>query len=100
MKGTQEEQKKRFLLKKSLYGLKQSPKQWHKRFDSFMIKSRYIRCEYDNCISFKQCNDDLTYLLYVDDMLIAAKNNVYIQKLKTQLKKEFNMKDLGEDKMI
>jgi len=27
------------LLKKSLYELKQSPKQWYKRFDSFMIKA-------------------------------------------------------------
>jgi len=29
------------LLKKYLYGLKQSPRQWCKRFDSFMIKTRY-----------------------------------------------------------
>ena len=62
------------LLKKSLYGLKQSPKQWYKQFNSFMIKARYNRCEHDNCVYFKQ-SDDLTYLLlYVDDMPIAARN--------------------------
>ena len=33
-------------------------------------------------------------------MLIAAKNKTHIQKLKAQLKKEFNMKDLGEVKKI
>jgi len=26
------------LLKKSLYGLKQSPRQWNKRFDRFMME--------------------------------------------------------------
>ena len=59
------------LLKKSLYGLKQSPRQWYKRFDLFMIKANYTECEYISCIYFKQYNDDLTYLLlYMDDMLM------------------------------
>jgi len=59
-----------------------------------MIKARYNRCEYDSCVYFKQ-NDYPTYLLlYVDDMLIVARNKAYIPKLKAQLKKEFNMKDL------
>ena len=34
-------------LKKSLYGLKQSPRQWYKKFDSFMIRIGFTRCEYD-----------------------------------------------------
>ena len=33
-------------------------------------------------------------------MLIAARNKTHIQKLKAQLKKEFDMKDLREDKKI
>jgi len=65
-----------------------------------MIKARYNRCEYDSCVYFKK-NDDLTYvLLYMDDMLIAVKNKTHIQKLKAQLKKKFDMKNLREAKKI
>jgi len=36
----------------------------------------------------------------VDDMLIAARNKTHVQKLKAQLKKEFDTKNLGEVKKI
>jgi len=39
-------------------------------------------------------------LLYVDYMLIAARDMVQIDHLKAQLKGEFEMKDLGATKMI
>ena len=66
-------------LNKSLYGLEQFLRQWYKRFDSFMIKVRYNRCEYDICVYFKQ-NDDPTYLLlYIDDMLIAVRNKTHLE---------------------
>jgi len=82
------QENKACLITKSLYGLKQSIRQRYKRFDSFMIKTRYNRCEYDSCVYFKR-NDDPTYLLlYVDNMLIVARNKTHIQKLKTQLKKK------------
>jgi len=47
-------------------------------------------------VSIKQNNDPRYLLLYVDDMLIAARNKAHIQKLKAQLKKEFDMKNLRE----
>ena len=37
-------------LKKSLYGMKQSPRQWYKKFDSFMVSQGYTRSEYDHCL--------------------------------------------------
>jgi len=77
------------------------PRQWYKRFDSFRIKAYFTRYEYDSCVYFKQNYDDSIYLLlYVDDMLIAAKNKSHIQKTKTQLKREFDKKDLREVKKI
>ena len=39
-------------------------------------------------------------LLYVDDMLIFHKNMSEINKLKTQLQGEFEIKDLGVAKKI
>lgn len=39
-------------------------------------------------------------LLYVDDMLIAAKDKSEIAKLKARLSSEFEMKDLGAAKKI
>ena len=90
------------LLRKSLYGLKQSPRQWYKRFDTFMISQSYSRSEYDSCVYFRRLPDGsfIYLLLYVDDMLIAAKGVSEINRLKQQLSGEFEMKDLGAAKRI
>ena len=45
-------------------------------------------------------NSFIYLLLYVDDMLIASKSQEEIEKLKIQLRKEFEMKNLGEAKKI
>ncbi|CAL1356411.1 unnamed protein product [Linum trigynum] len=84
-------------LKKSLYGLKQSPRQWYKRFDSYMLELGYSRSPYDCCVYHNKVEDgSMIYLvLYVDDMLIAARSKSDIQKLKGLLSAEFEMKDLG-----
>ena len=75
-------------LKKSLYGLKQSPRQWYKRFDSFMLSRDFKRSNYDSCVYLKIVNGSVIYLLlYIDDMLIAAEGKSEIAKLKAQLSK-------------
>ena len=38
------------LLKKSLYGLKQSPRQWYRKFDTFMINQGFKRSNFDCCV--------------------------------------------------
>ena len=63
-----------YLLKKSLYGLKQSPRQWYLRFDEFMASNGYLRSLYDSCVYQKWLANGvgIFLLLYVDDMLIAS----------------------------
>ena len=72
------------LLKRSLYGLKQSPKQCYRSFDSFMISRDFKRSSFDSRVYFKRCNDEslLYLLLYVDEMLIAAKSKEEIRTIK------------------
>ena len=91
-----------FVEKKSLYGLKQSPRQWYLRFDEFMIKSGFERSSYDNCVYHKWLSSKvgIFLLLYVDDMLIASVDQTEILKLKEQLGHEFEMKDLGKARKI
>ncbi|KAG8499626.1 hypothetical protein CXB51_006086 [Gossypium anomalum] len=79
-----------------------SPRQWYKRFDSFMTSHDFKRSSFDSCVYFKKNNDGsfVYLLLYVDDMLIAAKDKGEIRKVKAQLSEEFEMKDLGPAKKI
>ncbi|KAI9187464.1 hypothetical protein LWI28_028427 [Acer negundo] len=90
------------LLKKSLYGLKQSPKQWYRRFDTFITKNGFNRSSYDSCVYVKGSTyQDMVYLLlYVDDMLLASKKLVEVQKLKMIMQSEFDMKNLGKAQRI
>lgn len=90
-------------LERSLYGLKQSPRQWNKRFDDFMKVIQFNRSEYDNCVYYKEIkktNEYIYLLLYVDDILIASKNKEEVKALKILLNSEFEMKDLGDAKKI
>ena len=90
------------LLKRSLYGLRQSPRQWNTRFDEFITKHGFTRSEYDICVYYKEheANGYIYLLLYVDDILIASKSKSEVTSLKKILSSEFKMKYLGDAKKI
>ena len=84
-------------LKKSLYGLKQSPRAWYQRIDSFFIKEGFTRCEADHSLYIMQTGEFLLMVLvYVDDLIILASLHAKLEWLKAKLKGEFQMSDLGE----
>ncbi|GJU39486.1 retrovirus-related pol polyprotein from transposon TNT 1-94 [Tanacetum coccineum] len=67
------------LLKKYLYGLKQSPRKWYKRFDEYMISNGFSRSSYDICVYFKE----------------FAPARLRLNIPRDYYEKEFDMKELG-----
>ncbi|GJR49992.1 putative RNA-directed DNA polymerase [Tanacetum coccineum] len=84
------------LLKKSLYGLKQSPRAWFGRFTLAMKHYGFKQSNSDHTLFLKQRGNLITCLIiYVDDMIITGNDKEEITKLKKNLFTEFEMKDLG-----
>ncbi|CAM8908670.1 unnamed protein product [Rhodiola kirilowii] len=90
------------LLKKSNYGLKQSPRQWNIKFNECMLSLGFIRSKFDTCLYLKRPKSGmcLYLLLYVDDILIMSNAESEIEKIKKELSRNFDMKDLGNAKKI
>jgi hypothetical protein len=66
-----------------------------------MLSHGFKWSDYESCVYLKIVNGSAIYLLlYIDDMLIAVKDKLEIAKLKVQLSKEFEMKDLDAAKKI
>ena len=80
-------------LKKSLYGLKQSGRNWNNTLDTFLKEEGFQRSLNDPC--FYTRSDNVYLVHWVDDIIIAAKSCI-LKSVKTSLKKRFEMKDLGE----
>jgi hypothetical protein len=85
-----------FRLKKSLYGLKQAPRAWYAKMDSFLIATGFSRCHSNPNVYSKKVGSHLIILvLYVDDLIITGSDSKLLNHVKTNLKKKFEMTDLG-----
>uniref|UniRef100_A0AAV1VF38 Reverse transcriptase Ty1/copia-type domain-containing protein n=1 Tax=Peronospora matthiolae TaxID=2874970 RepID=A0AAV1VF38_9STRA len=62
-----------FQLKRSLYGLKQSPRMWNQTINKFMLELYFKICGTDHCIYVKRADQDMiSVALYVDDLASRA----------------------------
>ena len=87
-------------LNRTLYGLKQSPRMWNKKIDDFLVsKQRFTRLNADHgtYIRRDEASQSIAIIaIYVDDLLILTSNLSQMDKLKSELKKAFEMTDCGE----
>jgi hypothetical protein len=81
-------------LKKGLYGLKQSARVWNQRIGKKLNESGMIVTNSDHSVWVSQKND-LILALYVDDIVLFARDMQAIQWMKGILNASFSMKDLG-----
>lgn len=84
-------------LKKSLYGLKQSPRAWFDRFAKAVVRLGYTQCQADHTLFLRtsQAKKISLLIVYVDDIILSGNDEEELQKLKKQLAQEFEVKDLG-----
>jgi len=60
-------------LKKSLYGLKQTPRAWYAKIDGFLLSLSFVQCKSDPNVYLKLIHGYLMIIvLYVDDLLITG----------------------------
>ena len=79
-------------LNRSLYGLKQSPRCWNKRFSQFLQKHNLIVSDADPCLFYR--NDEkgkMFVVLYVDNGLVAWENAEAVKSLINDLASEFKI---------
>eukprot|EP00253_Pinus_taeda_P019665 PITA_19665 len=83
-------------LNKSLYGLKQASQAWYAKMDIFLLETGFSRCNSDNTVYTKKVGKSLIILvLYVDDLILTGSDPNLIKHVKSNLKKKFEMTDLG-----
>lgn len=81
------------LLKKALYGLKQAPRAWNKKLHDVLIHMQFKQSASEPCVYIRNM---VIIAVYVDDILIFYKNKKERDTVKNELKRKFEMKDLGK----
>ncbi len=77
-------------LNKSLYGLKQSGRNWNKMLHDFLSQNDFIQNPADHCVYSKQTGSEkIILIIWVDDSRT-------LRNVKKMLEEKFKMKDLGK----
>ena len=84
-------------LKKSLYGLKQSPRAWFEKFFDSIKSMGYTQEQIDYNMFYKHSREGkITILIvYVDDIILTGNDEHKMRRMKESLAQNFEIKDLG-----
>jgi len=90
-----------YKLKKSLYGLKQSPRAWNDRLSNFLIKNDFKRGQDDTTLFRRTLEKDILVVqIYVDGIIFGATNASLCKEFSKLMQDEFEMSMMGELKFF
>ena len=86
-------------LNKSLYGLKQSGRNWNVTLHEYLSKEGFVQSFADPCVYRELVDNDvrkcIILVIWVDDLIISASNCELMESVKRSLSNKFKMKDSG-----
>ena len=89
------------LLIKTLYGLKQAGHEWNLELDSKLTKRGYSSLDSDPCVYIWRVGKDFAIItVWVDDLLVFATTLELKNKVIEDVRKEWEITDLGEPSKI
>ena len=84
-------------LEKALYGLKEAPLAWYNTFKHFLIDDLKLKCSLvDPCVFF---SDEIIMAVYVDDIIVAAKDENTTDRIIKMIQNKFDIHDFGDCKI-
>ena len=84
-------------LRKSIYGLKQSPRCWNEKLCNHLKSLGFKESGTDPCVFIQSEQNNMKIIaVYVDDLILIAKTSNEIQQMKEGLSNTFKMKDMGQ----
>jgi len=74
-------------VKKAIYGLKQSPRAWFKKFSMVISGIKFTRCHSDHSVFVHRTKfSSIILTVYVDDILLTRSDSVTLAETKEYLK--------------
>ena len=85
------------ILDKSIYGLVQAARQFHKKLVTVLMKEmNFIKCTSDECLLMREnSKGSVVICVYIDDTL-CARHKEALDSFKKELKNHFSMKEEGK----
>jgi hypothetical protein len=89
-----------YKLKKALYGLRQAPRAWYSKIESYFLSEKFEKCfcEHTLFVKYDGKGKILIVSVYVDDLIYTGNDEHMMENFKKSMKERFAMTDLGKMK--